>query len=101
MKVVISDCYGGFGFSQEARRMLAELGVDADRSYAIDRDDPRVFQVIEALGARSAGHMYAHLVIVEIPDDVEWHIHEYDGYETVHEDHRIWTSDGEERNCGG
>jgi len=28
---------------------------------------------------------------VEIPDDVKWHIHEYDGLEHVAEDHRTWS----------
>lgn len=33
----------------------------------------------------------ADLKIVEIPDDVEWVIEEYDGIEYVSEVHRTWS----------
>lgn len=29
-------------------------------------------------------------VVVEIPDNVQWHIEEYDGLECVVENHRVW-----------
>ena len=31
------------------------------------------------------------LTIVDVPDEVKWHIHEYDGLEHVAEDHRTWS----------
>jgi len=31
-----------------------------------------------------------NLKVVEIPDDVEWRIHDYDGAEHVYEKHRTW-----------
>lgn len=34
---------------------------------------------------------FASLKIVEIPDDVEWEICEYDGLEWVAEKHRKWS----------
>jgi hypothetical protein len=34
----------------------------------------------------------ASLRVVEVPDDVEWHIHDYDGREHVAENHRTWFS---------
>ena len=30
------------------------------------------------------------LTIIEIPDDIQYTIDEYDGMESVHEDHRSW-----------
>jgi len=33
---------------------------------------------------------YADLRVVEIPDNVEWEIDEYDGIESIHEKHRSW-----------
>jgi len=33
---------------------------------------------------------HAQLYVVEVPDDVEWYIHDYDGIEHVAEKHRIW-----------
>jgi len=54
-----------------------------------DRDDPDLIKVVEELG-EEANDSYSKLVIVEIPDGVDWEIDEYDGYETIHEKHRSW-----------
>jgi len=42
------------------------------------------------LGKKANGG-YAELKVVEIPDDVDWEITEYDGLEQVEEKHRVWT----------
>jgi hypothetical protein len=55
----------------------------------ISRDDPVLIEVIEELGDAANGDC-AELAIVEIPDDVEWEISEYDGSEHVAEKHRVW-----------
>lgn len=55
----------------------------------IPRDDPALVQVVKELGKRSFGD-HASLRVVEIPDDVEWQIEEYDGNEWVAEKHRTW-----------
>lgn len=54
------------------------------------RNDPALVQVVEALGEAAAGD-YSNLQVVEIPDDVLWHIEEYDGMEQVAENHRVWS----------
>jgi hypothetical protein len=56
----------------------------------LHRDDPILIQVVEELGEKADGKC-ARLTIVEIPDDVEWVIEEYDGNETVAEAHRTWS----------
>jgi hypothetical protein len=55
----------------------------------IPRDDPDLVAVVEELGAAASGR-HAALAVVEIPADVEWEIHEYDGSEHVMEKHRAW-----------
>ncbi len=93
MKIAINTCFGGFGLSEKALKRLTELGLSHDgyiSSFDINaRSDPRVVQVVEELGDESWGD-HAELKIVDIPDDVEWHITEYDGIETVRENHRTW-----------
>jgi hypothetical protein len=55
----------------------------------IERNDPALVATVEELGELSCGWA-ADLQIVDIPDDVEWEIDEYDGYESVEEKHRSW-----------
>jgi hypothetical protein len=56
----------------------------------IERNDPALIQAIEELGDKANGR-FAEIAIVEVPDDVKWHIYEYDGLEHVAEDHRNWS----------
>lgn len=55
----------------------------------IERDDPALVQSVEELGAAACG-AHAELVVVEIPDGVEYVIEEYDGNEHIAEAHRTW-----------
>ena len=55
----------------------------------IERNDPVLVQVVEELGDKANGN-YAELKVVEIPDDVEYFIEEYDGLEHIAEVHRTW-----------
>jgi hypothetical protein len=45
--------------------------------------------VVEQLGETSWG-THSQLKVVEIPNDVNWFISDYDGIETIHEQHRQW-----------
>jgi len=152
MKVVINDCFGGFGLSHKAVMRYAELkgiklypwvddiskqvygdraSIDSperdvminyttvpqdeyeriaeeedrkpispsryEKSNAlyfsdrdIERNDPLLIQVIKELKQEANGYC-AKLKIVEIPDDVEWEIEEYDGWEHIAEKHRTWS----------
>ena len=58
--------------------------------WKISRDDPALIQAVEELGENSWSS-YSELKVVEIPDDVEWEINEYDGLEWVAEKHRTWS----------
>lgn len=55
----------------------------------VERNDPALIQVVKELGQESNGRC-SNLKIVEIPDDVEWEIDEYDGKEWVSEKHSTW-----------
>lgn len=119
-KVAINRCFGGFGLSDTAfEKLLERKGIafeseeDPDRAWrgksyykegmcgteegylsfyelTENRSDPDLIAVIEELGDAANGFA-SELTIVEIPDDVEWHIHEYDGLEHVAENHRTWS----------
>ena len=57
--------------------------------YDKKRADKILIQVIEELGDDANGQC-ANIEIVEVPEDVEWEIDEYDGKESIHETHRSW-----------
>jgi hypothetical protein len=141
-KVVINDCFGGFGLSKTACQRYWDIKgtqvwieddtrfasmelftvwlvppekrieskeesfydmsmpdrIDYNEQYSeqtwhdrdIGRDDPILIQVVEELGAIAFGR-HAELRIVEVPDDANWYIEEYDGNEHVAERHRTWS----------
>lgn len=92
MKIVINKCYGGFGLSKEAMDLyLEKKSMQGENLHdsEIARNDPVLVEVVEELGI-VASDRYAELEVVDIPDDVEWEIKEYDGNEWVAEVHRTW-----------
>lgn len=93
MKVVINTCFGGFSLSAVAVARLKALGhATADHGFSyshVERDHPDLVQLVEELGHAAAGDC-SKLKIVEVPDDVDWEIDEYDGLERVVESHRSW-----------
>jgi hypothetical protein len=117
-RVAINRCFGGFGISDEAfEKLLGRKGIAFDKvenesklmgatyyqaghagdddyyigeyDYYNDRSDADLIAIIEEMG-ESANSWASKLSIVEIPDDVKWHIHDYDGMEHVAENHRTW-----------
>lgn len=112
-RVLICDYHGGFSLSRAAFHRLRHLGQPealAEPDYGelysdgsgprtafpwesfcsdVPRDDPLLLQVFDEMGQGAAGHV-CHLAVVSVPDGVAWHIEEYDGYEWVAEDHRVW-----------
>ncbi|SVE50437.1 uncharacterized protein METZ01_LOCUS503291 [marine metagenome] len=107
-KIVINKCFGGFGLSHEALRELQKLDdnlvvtddtamlhretlwLNEDKINRYDRDNLNLVAVVEKLGDQ-ANDSHAELKVIEIPDDVEYTIEEYDGVEWVAEVHRTWS----------
>jgi len=58
-------------------------------THNIKRTDPILIQVIKELG-QSADSKFSELKVIDVPDDVEWAIEEYDGIEWIAEKHRVW-----------
>ena len=101
MKIVINKCYGGFEVSKEVYAELKlkwdnygylsneDFEIKSDNYYEF-RKDKRLISAIEKVGLKKSSGSLAELKIVEIPDDIKWKISEYDGIETIHEEHRSW-----------
>lgn len=94
MKVVINPCYGGFGLSAESLEEYKQKANITDPDFAhwdIDRTCPILVEMVERMMSDTINDSFSSLKVVEIPDDVEWQIEEYDGAEWVAEKHRTWT----------
>lgn len=96
MKIVINSCHGGFSLSEKAQKLFCQYSMiewkdwQEDWSYYdIERNDQYLVRVIEELGDEANGR-FSELKVVNIPDEVEWQLEEYDGLEWVAEKHRIW-----------
>lgn len=120
MKVAINRCFGGFGISNAAfEKLLERKGIAYEKVPAKfkfrgddfdyyeaghageddhylseynmfgDRSDPDLIAVLEEMGKEAWGWA-AEIAIVDVPDDVKWHVEEYDGLEHIAEDHRTW-----------
>lgn len=90
MEIIINACFGGFGLSELALNKYRLLSGNPDISpYEISRTDSILIEIIKELGEAGNGD-YAELKIIEIPDDIDWEIDEYDGMEKAVEVHRYW-----------
>lgn len=67
---------------------------DKDSGYwysgSIERIDPLLIEVIEALGDEANGDC-ASLKVVDIPDSIDYNIDDYDGMESISETHKTWS----------
>jgi hypothetical protein len=92
-KVEEYNWYGTVIFTKDFGEefILTDDNYDDIWSYKFDykshkvRTDPLLIQAFEEAENKK------HLRVVEIPDDVEYHIYEYDdGFEIIRENHRTW-----------
>lgn len=121
MKIVINDCIGGFGLSDEAIELYLTKsgqtpfykqeynGFNMYSSEPFVKDgkvyitDGKIFQehnlarndpiLIEVIEqlGKKADGEHAELKIVDIPDDVKWEITQHGGNETIREKSRSWS----------
>jgi hypothetical protein len=114
-RIVINRGWHDMCLSRKAVELMAELGdegakrevealkdnpdwrtyydMDADMYEGWTRTNPYLIQVVEALGKEASALKDQELVVVYIPDGVEWYIERDDetgGFEAIHEKHRIW-----------
>lgn len=132
MKIVINNCFGGFGISDEGFELylkkkgvkfykeegflgssyytvppekyhrLSEKWSKEDGDYRrinsknwylsyrdIERTDPILIEVIKEL-KNKASENFAKLEIIEIPDNQEYEINDYDGLETVYSAEKLF-----------
>lgn len=80
MKVIINNCFGGFGIDEN---VVLGLGYSKYERYSDAlRTDPRIIAMVE--NGENVGAPYSNLIVATIPDDVtDWWVEEYDGLEEL------------------
>lgn len=116
-KIVINTIFGGFGLSDKAMLEYAkrkDIPVYPEKHMGctifylnpkdvsppeifrkhlycrdIDRSDPILVDIVEEMREKANGE-YAKLKVVDVPNDINWEIHEYDGAESIREVSDVW-----------
>ena len=84
MKIVINDCFGGYGLSED---FLDKYGEEFEN---FERNDPKLVAAVEEFGEAESSGFFSKLHIREIPDGyTDYSIEEHDGLETI-----IYVKDG-------
>lgn len=91
-KIAYNGALGVFDLSDQAIEMLKKLNVKEEylnRYSNIKRDNIFLIKVIEELSELSSRNP-GDIKIIEIPDDVNWAIIEFDGSEFIVDKDRVW-----------
>lgn len=82
----LTEDFGDFISFEKYDNLDAKVNMRLDDSK---REDSTLIEVVEELGDKASGP-YGKLVIVEIPDDLDYVIDNYDGIETLHQKVQEW-----------
>ena len=108
-KIVINASFGKFSISRKAILRMKKKGYEVNEQdvlnleykprhpegfgdvygHDVPRNHPVLVRAVEIMRELASG-FGAYLKVVEIPDNVEWEIHEKNGREWVAEKHRTW-----------
>lgn len=90
MKIAINCNAGEFCLSKKAYEYMG-IPWDNEGWYENgERTDPKLIDCIENLGEQANG-WFARLKVIEIPDNIDYRIINFDGFETVVEEGHYWS----------
>lgn len=80
MKVVINVCYGGWGLSEAAEKLVNKALNENPSEFGFEKE---VVKLIEEFGSEFVSGPHSKLEIVEVPDGLGYSVSEYDGMESI------------------
>jgi hypothetical protein len=92
-ETIIVDLFGNIFYDTEKMKVYTYPrggGSKGDPETMKSRCSEDLIRLIETKGSEWASGSHAKLNIVEVPDDANWEISEYDGIEHLAEVHRTW-----------
>lgn len=84
-----SDRFYGYGYVDGIEEEESHIPSYEGYWNGYKRNDPLLVKAVKALGELANGE-HASLKVVKIPDEVDWYIDEYDGLESIHQQHQSW-----------
>lgn len=103
-KILVNSAFGGYTVSYDLARRAGQLGYKRAQKVAEtweryseytlqeeeDRIHPAMIAAYEQLAEEGNHEALNDLRIADVPDDAKWFIDDYDGIETIREEHRTW-----------
>ncbi len=86
---VINTCFGGFGISDKAKKLTGLDKLSSSELHNIARNDKRLVEAVKKLG-KEASDKHAELVAVKLKPATKYVIYEFDGMESICEDHKVF-----------
>ena len=95
-KITLEQAEKASFFSVYTKDMGEKFPKHIDKHYWYEnfyekRTDKLLIETIEELGEAKASGNVAKIHIVNIPDNTQFEIDDYDGMESIHEKHRNWS----------
>tara|TARA_R100000808_G_C2142907_1_gene150692 strand:+ start:1607 stop:1942 length:336 start_codon:yes stop_codon:yes gene_type:complete len=111
MRIALNKCYGGFALTEEVAKRIRSLGIarinpeidvwPCNRDFGYEehdnpywyRRDPYLIKVLEMPDLTVHERLHSEIELIFIPKRIQlagWYIDDYDGLETIHENH--WTA---------
>jgi hypothetical protein len=101
MKIVINSRLGGFSITRDIGKRMGTPDVDSwkmgcNEYFGIKNGHFREFRTHPVLVSaveecKEAGENIGDLKVIDIPDDAQWSIGEYEGIEYVYDIRHYWT----------
>lgn len=88
MKIVLNKNFGGFEIPKAVYKKMRDLfWFDEKQTDELTRTDEKFVKAVEECQKEGTS---GYLRVIEIPDDMDWEIFDYDGLEYVYDKHRFF-----------
>lgn len=93
IKTPSRDSMGIYCSTKDYGKSFSQFPKDSDKTFIwehnLKRTDKSLVKVVETLGVKANGWA-ANLRVIDILDGISYEIDDYDGIESIHEEHRSW-----------
>lgn len=88
--VYVSNIYLGESINRTDKQKIESLKFMLCLTQDVERDNKKLIELMNQWGSGRCSGRCANLKIIEIPKHIDYYIDDYDGVETIHEQHNSW-----------